>query len=500
VVFFDRANVSFERYLRTGDEAYLDQFEERINTAIGVSSVFAEMPEAMRRGDSRAEMARHLAQQVPTFDYQQSRDFVLMISLLEGNGKVQKLLATATRGSELATAYRDEGLALRGMAGAAQRERAVAEIYDLQEQIEQATDVFAASVTDLSGWALWRLIGGLATFFVAVFVGTFWLAARIGSSIVDPLIAAIAFSDKVASGDLSATIEVETSDEVADLCRALNGICGQLGNIIRSLTERSLMLSSAGVELSSVSQQIAGGAEETLAEIMQVSATSEQVSQSASIVASSVEEMTDGIKDVARSSADATVVASEAVSIARSTDDVFRGLGASSAEIGDVVKLISAIAQQTNLLSLNATIEAARAGAAGKGFAVVAQEVKELANQTSEATEGISARIQSIQGDVERSIEAIGRITEIIGRINDIQTTIAASVEEQSAICDDIRVSTNQTATDGASIAESISGVANAARSTSEGTAMTMRAAEDLAEMANELQQLVQKFRVADEV
>jgi methyl-accepting chemotaxis protein len=209
--------------------------------------------------------------------------------------------------------------------------------------------------------------------------------------------------------------------------------------------------------------------------------------------------MTDGIKDVARSSADATVVASEAVEIARSTNDVFRGLGASSAEIGDVVKLISAIAQQTNLLSLNATIEAARAGEAGKGFAVVAQEVKELANQTSEATEGINARIQGIQRDVERSIEAIGRITEIISRINDIQTTIAASVEEQSAICDDIRLSTNQTASDGASIAESISGVATAARSTSEGTTMTMRAAEDLAEMANELQQLVQRFRVADE-
>jgi len=498
VVAFDRANVSFERYLRTGNEKYLDEFVERIDTAIGISSVFAKMPEAFRRGDSNSEIARRLDEAVPTFDYQQSRHFVLMIDLLEDNPMVRKLIKTADEGARLSTSYRDKALELRHVTDATERDRILDEIDELQQAVEGATDVFASSVTEMSSWALWRLIGWLSVLFITVFGATFWLAARIGSSVVDPLVAAIAFSDRVASGDLSGKLEVSTNDETADLCRALNGICEQIGHIIGNLSERSLMLSTAGSELSSVSQQIASGAEETLVEVMQVSATSEQVSQSASMVASSVEEMTAGIKDVARSSSDATVVASEAVDIARSTNTIFRGLGASSSEIGDVVKLISAIAQQTNLLSLNATIEAARAGEAGKGFAVVAQEVKELANQTSEATEGINVKIQAIQSDVEQSIEAIGRITEIIGRIDDIQTTIAASVEEQSAICDDIRISVNQTASDGASIASSISGVATAARTTSEGTSMTLRAAEDLADMANELEVLVQKFRVAD--
>ena len=81
-----------------------------------------------------------------------------------------------------------------------------------------------------------------------------------------------------------------------------------------------------------------------------------------------------------------------------------RTLSAASADIGKVVQLIQAIAEQTNLLALNATIEAARAGEAGKGFAVVASEVKQLATQTSKATEEISGRIHAVQGATDQAV------------------------------------------------------------------------------------------------
>jgi methyl-accepting chemotaxis protein len=113
-------------------------------------------------------------------------------------------------------------------------------------------------------------------------------------------------------------------------------------------------------------------------------------------------------------------------------------LGDSSREIGQVIKLITTIAGQTNLLALNATIEAARAGEAGKGFAVVASEVKELARQTAKATEDIGRMIEAIQQGTSGATDGISKIHGVITQIHEYEQSIAAAVEEQSAVITDI--------------------------------------------------------------
>ena len=135
---------------------------------------------------------------------------------------------------------------------------------------------------------------------------------------------------------------------------------------------------------------------------------------------------------------EASGIAVQAVEQARKTNNTVQTLAVAGNKIGEIVQLITQIASQTNLLALNATIEAARAGDAGRGFAVVANEVKNLAGQTANATDEISALVSGIQGSTKDAVDAIQEITHTIERINGISAEVSDSMSHQKDTTDRI--------------------------------------------------------------
>ena len=151
-------------------------------------------------------------------------------------------------------------------------------------------------------------------------------------------------------------------------------------------------------------------------------------------VAVGAEQIASSIKEITSQTSESSKVTELAVNESQDTLTIVNKLLDSANKIGEVVNLINDIANQTNLLALNATIEAARAGEQGKGFAVVAAEVKNLANQTSNATKEISLQISQVQEDSAKTVDAIQNISQTISKINQISSVIAAAAEEQSVV------------------------------------------------------------------
>jgi len=157
-----------------------------------------------------------------------------------------------------------------------------------------------------------------------------------------------------------------------------------------------------------------------------------------SMVGAASEEMSMTVAEIAKNAEFARQRTANAVKSAESAQESVDKLGGAAAEINKIIDVIIEIAEQTKLLALNATIEAARAGDAGKGFAVVAGEVKDLAKQTNDATADIRKKITTMQSSTDDTIHEITQIFGIIHSVDDVVSTIASAVEQQSATTRDI--------------------------------------------------------------
>jgi uncharacterized protein YoxC len=174
-------------------------------------------------------------------------------------------------------------------------------------------------------------------------------------------------------------------------------------------------------------------ADETATAAASATSVAQSATGNVQSVAAAVSELDASIAEIARQAGISADVARDGVLHAGTARDKVQRLTEASEQIGRVVGLIQDIASQTNLLALNATIEAARAGEAGRGFAVVASEVKNLAGQTTRATEEITGQIETIQQATREAVDGMAAVSTTIDRMNEVAGGISAAVEEQSA-------------------------------------------------------------------
>ena len=356
---------------------------------------------------------------------------------------------------------------------------------------------------------------------VAVFLSLFF-GIGISVAITKALQEGVDVSQGIAEGDLTRTLKVSRRDEIGVLCGSLNTVVESLHSMMGSINEGVEKLAGSSKELSRVSNQVKSGAMGTSQRSDAVAAAAEEMNTGIAFVASSVEEaaqniasvasaagqMASTIEEIGKNANTAKEITDSVVSGTKKATEKVGALGSSAQEIGTISETISGISQQINLLALNATIEAARAGDAGRGFAVVAGEIKDLAGETSNATEKIHTQVAAVQSQIESTISEIAHVAQVVERMEEVVAIIASAMEEQAIVTHEIAGSVElasskvgevssqvgQNSSIVATIARDISGVNASAQEITGSTDVLSHCADEMNQLAVDLKGMTSRF------
>ncbi len=276
-----------------------------------------------------------------------------------------------------------------------------------------------------------------------------------------------------------------------DKRKAMHALADRFRSRVQSIMQT---FSSASTELYHTSESMSAVIANLSSKASNVADSSKQASSNVNNVASAAEEMSASVREITTQVSKSSQVVKNAVKEVESASETSNTLGDAANKIGSIVEIIQDIAEQINLLALNATIESARAGEAGKGFAVVASEVKNLAGETTKATEQITSHINSIQDVAKQVISALSLIQSSIKNVDEYSSAISAAVEEQNATTKEIASNMNTAAKGTSNITTDIETVRTGTDTASTSASQVLDAARMLSKEAEHLNQEVNVF------
>lgn len=352
-------------------------------------------------------------------------------------------------------------------------------------------DVADLLETNLQGL---KKLGQLALLLFLLSIGvTFLLVSRL----MRPIHALAEKTLQVAEGDFTVDVDVVVYNEVDGLKRGLIRLIRDLGVLIRQIIE-------TGDSLRNTSELVSSATGQTDQSILQISSTADDFAHTVTKLSQFTQTMKQSTKEISQMAAEGTTTLSDAVSQAEAVRADVEGLQAiisnleqRSRQIDRIIAVINNISKQTNILALNASIEAARAGEQGKGFAIVAEEVRDLAEQSSKSTGEIATLIGDVQKDTSRAsvsvtatVENVTQNSLVMGRTNTLLTEILSV----------LHTTNDQMDTLVSSVTSIESNSEELSATTAEQTAISAsvaRSADNLLTLADDLQDLLTKFKTS---